>query len=473
MSLHRILKVAVAGLAVVWLTLLALPAHALSGADTAYLINQRYRATPSKCFVGSPAFECSGVLIRTAPRGDNSGNFWRLGPDDVAAGYATLSYLRIDQPGANPPDSVGFVMTDRPAAASAGQPYELMCGRAPLGQTLPPCPGDPQAVGVNLWQENAPSALAVQAVYYDVAHGGQLAQALRYQLQYFDATRIWVPILKASLGNGAATVFGFDERDQLEWGYAVIKDLEARYLDTRMTCPGNTPGYNCSGVLIRITGYGTTFHSWNPSDNSVSRNGVSFSYARSDMKLTTTITGGPGVIMRELQAPAAHPLEWRCAFPLNASTSSRADSCNTGADYRLCDARGINTAAQWRSAYGASPASACGLSPTIAQFGVLVELRQTLFSGHNEVIIASWPQNIPTEISLEALFYPTSDAKAGALYIQQDYMATTGRFMPVLSVNLTQPPGSMFSYNPLDQTGALQPGAVLAIPGDGRPDPAW
>ncbi|ALX46266.1 hypothetical protein AQ610_28250 [Burkholderia humptydooensis] len=191
------------------------------------------------------------------------------------------------------------------------------------------------------------------------------------------------------------------------------------------------------------------------------------------MKMTTTVSGGPGVVMRELQSPTAHPLEWRCAFPQNAATSGRSDSCNVASDHRLCDARGINTAAQWQAAFGSNSNIACGLAPTVAQFGVLVDLRQTLTAGHNEVIIAAWPQDIPVQIPLEALFYPAASAKPGAEYIQQDYMATTGRFMPILSVDLTKPAGSIFTYNPADQNGAIQPGSVFAIPGDGGPYPGW
>ncbi|AKC71608.1 hypothetical protein MB84_22340 [Pandoraea oxalativorans] len=445
----------------------------LEGADVAFTVNRRYAQTPGKCFVSSPAFECSGVLLRPAPPGAITDAFWRIGADEIAAGHARLDYARQDLPAVNLSNPVGFVLADRPSAVGSGQPYTLVCGRAPLGQTLPPCTGDPDGVGVSLWNVANPAALAVQAVYYDVAHGGQLSQALRYQKQYYDGTGQWVPILIATIGDGTATAFGFNERDQLNWGFTVARDLEARHADTRMTCPGNTAPYNCSGVLIRITGSGD-FKSWNPTELSMTRNGVSFSYARADMALKTTHSGGPGIIMRELQAPTAHPLTWRCAFPTNGNTNARGDSCPTpNGDARLCDARGILTATQWKNSYGVDSAVACGLSPSASQFAVLQELRQTVNSEHNEVVIAAWPQNIPEQIPIEAWFYPTADAKPGAVHIQQDYMATTGHFMPVLAVTLTNPAGSIYVYRVDDQVGAMSPGSVLTVPGNGGPYPDW
>ncbi|VVE70203.1 hypothetical protein PAN31117_03590 [Pandoraea anapnoica] len=439
----------------------------LPGADLAYSINRRYAQTPGKCFVASPAFDCSGVMLRPAPAGGADTPFWQIGADETNAGYARLSYARQDLPAVTLSASVGFVLADRPTAAGNGQPYDYVCGKAPLAQSLPPCPGNADAVGVSLWNVGNPAALAVQAIYYDVANGGQLSQALRYQKQYYDATGQWMPVLKATIGAGAATAFGFDERDQLDWGFTVAKQLEARHADTRMTCPGNTAGYNCSGVLIRITGCGD-FHSWNPSQNSVDRNGVSFSFARVDMLMNATHSGGPGIIMRELQAPTQYPLTWRCEFPVNAGTSSRPSSCGTGTattpDLRLCDARGINTAAQWLTTHGGAPAGGCALSPSVAQFAVFKELRQTYSNAHNEVVIAAWPQNIPDQLPIDAWFYPTLDAKPGAQYIQQDYMEVTGHFMPVLQVVLTNPAGSIYRYHVADQTGAINTGALLAAP---------
>ncbi|VVD83618.1 hypothetical protein [Pandoraea anhela] len=441
----------------------------LNGADVAYLINQRYANTPAKCFVRSPVQECSGVLLRTAPAGAAGDRFWRISPAEIAAGRAELSYARADLSAVNPPASVGFVLADRPTAAGNNQGYQLVCGSLAQDQGLAPCPEGGNTVGVSPWDANSPASLAVQAIYYDAGRGGQLAQALNYQKQYYDSTRQWVPVLRAFLANAAAGVaLGFDERDQLDWGYAVVRNLEARYADTRMTCDGGSAGYDCAGVLIRATGFGGTFRSWNPSPNSVLRDGVSFSYVRSDM--SSVVIGNAGVIMHELNYPSAYKLRWRCAFPQNAGTSARANSCNVGGEMRLCDALGITTAAQWRARYNSNSNIACGLGPSAAQFAVFADLRRQLFSGHNEIIIGAWPQNIPEQLPLQAFFYPGDAQRPGAQFIQQDYMSTTGRFMPIVRVRFSNPPGSIFTYSPDDQTGAMRPGALLAVPTGGDSD---
>ncbi|MGC7405853.1 hypothetical protein ACPWR0_17830 [Pandoraea pneumonica] len=462
-----------AGFAAAWLALLSLPAHALTGAVIAGLVNQRFQNTQSKCFVDRPIYECSGVLLRTAPSDGAGDNFWRLSPEEIAAGAAKLTYIREDLPQGNPPDSVGFVLADKPTAVGDGKAYELTCGCPPAQGSLPPCTPcpSPNTVGVSLWDQTAPGTLAVQAIYYDASRGGQLSQALRYQRQFFNATGRWAPILRALLNAPGGASFGFDERDQLDWGYAVAKQLEARYVDTRLDCPGNLPAYYCSGILIRNTGSGD-FHSWNPTTNSIGRNGVSFSFARIDMNMTLT-TGGVGLIMRELSAPTQHPVVWRCSFPINAGTASRPDSCSTGGSHALCDARGITTAAQYRNSWP-TLGNGCGLSPSAAQFSVLIDLRKTVAGGiHNEVILAAWPQNIPTQLPIETFFYSGAANLPGTQHNQQDYMAVTGRFMPVISVTLSAAPGSIFVYNPADQDGAMLPGAVFIPPGSRSPDLNW
>ena len=45
------------------LCLLHSTAYALSGAQTAALLNARYSSTPTQCVARTPAFACSGILI--------------------------------------------------------------------------------------------------------------------------------------------------------------------------------------------------------------------------------------------------------------------------------------------------------------------------------------------------------------------------------------------------------------------------
>ncbi len=454
-----------------WLLALGLaPAWASTGADVATLINQRYQSDPDSCYVSQPAYACSGVMMRFVP--DGSASFWQLDAGETSSGTAMLNFVRRDQALPKDRGTTGFVLATLPDALANDRDYALRCGCPPPGQQLPACgscPVEPTSVGVSAWDTAKPAALAVQAIFYDAAVAGTLAQALQYQKQYFDATQQWVPVLRVAFDENGATSFGFDQRSQLDWGYRVAQDLDGRFFDTGVQCPGAKPAYYCNGVLIRSTGYGDTFHSWNPSPTSVARNGVSFSYVRTDNMKTVVV--GPGMIMNGLQAPTAYPLTVRCAFPTNAITNSRSDSCNTGSDARLCDARGIVTASQWTTAYGTDSDNACGLAPTQAQFDVMVQLRQMAAfatAAHDELVIAAWPQDIPTQLPLQAFYYSTESTKVGAQTIQQDYLRTTGQFMPVMQVDLSQPSGKVFVYDPDMQLGAFASSKLPIYPNNPR-----
>ncbi|MGC7405852.1 hypothetical protein ACPWR0_17825 [Pandoraea pneumonica] len=347
----------------------------LGGADVAYLINQRYRATPSKCFVDKPVYECSGLLLRTVPTGSAGTSFWQLTNDEVTSGVARLSYARADLPPVHPPYPVGFVLADRPTAVGNGQPYELKCGCPPIGGGMPdcaPCPGDPIAVGVSAWDVAAPAKLAVQAVYYDVAN--------------IDAL------------------------------------------------------------------------------------GVSFSYARADMLMTRLISGrgDAGMIVREFAAPVQRPLTFRCVYPRDAGTGVP-DRC-LSAKHPTCASVGVTTPQAWVALFNSG--RLCSFDPSAQSVDTSTRTRAAIVESNrfwNEAIIGVWPQNVPEEIPFDAIFY-VGDGLGGAQFVQRDYLQTTGRFMPVLHVDLTQTPGARaFTYNPTEQSFTLN-GALDAPP---PPDTKW
>ncbi|ODP35369.1 hypothetical protein [Pandoraea sp. ISTKB] len=451
-----------------WTALNALPALAISGADVAYLINQRYQKTPSKCLVASPVQECSGVLMRPAPT--PGGDLFALSADETANGIARLDFVRRDIETTHLSDSIGFILAPRPEAAGSGKPYTLVCGCPPPGATNPSpcndCPGQPNTAGVSLWDPAAPGKLAAQAIYYDVGNGGQLATALEYQRQYFDKSGEWMPILRVAFGAKGATVFGFDARDQLDVGYATVNDLNARFADTRRICPDGRAGYFCNGVMIRTTGWGAAFKSWNPSPDSVSKDGVSFSYIRADgdAKSIYWKNNDAGLIMRELGAPTKWPLTLRCIYAQDGATGHATDRCYKAYDV-LCNAMNVTTIAAFHAHY--KPHSTCAFDVDPVSFQLSIDVRPGIqWVGnelrHNEAIIAPWPQDIPVELPIEAIFYMGEEV-AGAQYVQRDYMLTTGRFMPLVHVDLSVTDGKVFTYLPATQSlslggeGALTP----------------
>lgn len=314
----------------------------------------------------------------------------------------------------------------------------------------------PNALLVEAWDDTAPAALAIQALFYDISHGGQLSQAQRYQLQYFNATRQWLPIVKLFFGDDGKAIFGFDDRDQLDIGHEVAARIARRYADTAKACPDGSASFNCNGVLIRGTGYGAAFHSWNPSPNSVTRNGVSFSYLRADIGIRALV-GREGLIMREFAAPVAHPLTLRCSFPVNAGTSSRPESCYKTGDNRFCHEYGVVDVESWQRLHGS--VGLCPFYPNAPYFQLGASDARIVYGGgnytaHNEIIIAAWPQDIPTQLPIDTLYYIGSGLP-GAQHIQKDYMNTTGRFIPILKVDLTQTGAPMFTYSPDDQGTAM------------------
>ncbi|MFJ2994385.1 hypothetical protein [Pandoraea sp. NPDC087047] len=449
-----------------WLLLQAFPGWALPGADVAYQINQRYQQTPSECFVASPVQECSGVLMRAAPT--PGGDLFALSTEETAAGMARLDYVRRDIETTRLSDSVGFILAPRPEAVGNGKPYELLCGCPPPDASAPApcndCPGQPNTVGVSLWNPAAPQTIAVQAIFYDVNNGGQLATALEYQRQYFNSAGQWLPILRVAFGAQGTTAFGYDARDQLDIGYASADDINARYADTRSVCPGNRAAYFCDGVVIRVTGWGTTFHSWNPSPSSLNSNGVSFSYMRADARvdrLVSEVRDDAGMIVREFSAPAEHPLQMRCIYAEDTGTGPP-DRC-----YRtypqFCNAMNITTVSAFISHY--SRYSHCAFDVDPQSFQLSIDVRPYIPPGTpypwNEAIIALWPPDIPEKLPIEAFFYVGNDP-SGVQYVQRDYMAMTGRFMPVVRVNLPPGNGPIFTYDPAVQSVSL--GGAAALP---------
>jgi hypothetical protein len=333
----------------------------------------------------------------------------------------------------------------------------------------------PTLLQVKNWNAQAPKQLPLQGLFYDVTHTGSLLGAQKDQRDYFTATGDWLPILRMDLTQAPDAVFGFNQQDQLYVGYQVASRLNARYADTAPACRGNTPAYDCNGILIRITDASPAFHAWNPSDGSIARNGVAFSYMRADVHLPVLAWANQryqGLIMKEMAAPTAYPLTVRCAYPIDGATFYRSDSCNehSGSPQASvpCAKQGITTEQAWIDHVYKQPDKLAGCSFTgeTHPFEVSVRARALLNAPeqviHNEVIIATWPQNIADKLPLEAFFYAALAARPNAQFLQRDYFQQTGRFLPIVYVDLAAAPGHVISYDPEDQTVQNLPMPTIA-----------
>lgn len=424
----------VCGLCLV-LVLGALPAHALTGPEVAQRLNQAFVSTPDHCVGKRAAYYCSGIMFKQVLPGDPV-PFWSHGPDAIARGAERFDYLRRDIAAGPLTQDSGYIFADRFTAKGQDKDYELL---GDDGMSRPP-----ELLVVN-WGALSPTLLPVQALYYRSMPGLKLA--LRNQLDWFEATGDWLPVLRFDAAASPGEQFGFEQRDQVYSGYQVADRINQRFSNTASTCPDGRSALYCNGVIIRGTGYGDAFHSWNPSPNSVARDGVSFSYVRGDVG-TVGVVGNEGLIFHELGRPSAHSVRFRCAYPANAGTNIIPNSCRS-----TCRSENITTVAAWQARYGERPGDSCTFGDTPAEFQLNTDVRagQPWAKNHNELIIGAWPQNIPLELPIEAFFWEGGVGLPGARHIQKDFLQETGRFMPIVRVDLNAS-GNKFTYVPADQS---------------------
>ncbi|MBX8538575.1 hypothetical protein K5D41_02650 [Pseudomonas cichorii] len=307
------------------------------------------------------------------------------------------------------------------------------------------------------WDPTTPQDIPVQALFYDISQTGGLSAAQKDQRDYFTATGQWLPVVRMNLEDSSGKVFGFNLQDQLYVGYSVVDAMNKRYADTRTQCPDGRAAYYCNGVLFRSNDATPAFHAWDPSPGSIANNGVSFTYARSDVHINMLAYNRPyGFTFKAYNAPTTYLPPLRCAYPYDAATSGSPDPCTFRGE---CEAMGVTTVAAWAARFQAYPYSSCAFGPGAVQFQLSIDVRQVLPANlyWNEIMIAAWPRNIPKELPLEAFFHQKNiGGLAQAQFIQNDYFQQTQRFLPIVEMDLNATDGKFFSYDPAQQ---LAPGA--------------
>ncbi|WP_434610114.1 hypothetical protein J3P80_18190 [Pseudomonas sp. D2-30] len=500
------------------LLLSVLCTQAATGPEVAQLLNNRYRSTPQECPGNHAAYYCSGVLV-SGLAGNFTVKFWEHGPTAIELGARSFSYLRRDVGTRTLTQPSGMVFSDAFTAISQGKPLEVLCAyplvsanRDKYGcgiggsendpgscaaQGVSDAPGwlaffqqqgqepslqcslssriagqfrasllaheqlggswvaQPNQLQMRNWDPQAPAQVPVQALFYDIKQRGGLRVAQADQNDYYAATGQWLPILRLDLTQPDGLVFGFDLQEQLYIGYQVAERLNKRYFDTAQTCPDGRASFYCNWVMLRGTDVSALFHSWNPSPASVLNNGVSVTLLRTD-SLVPRPVWPQGLLFKELGAPTAHPQALRCGYPYDGHTGWGTDACLVN---DACVNLGIDSLAKWTEKYHASLYSSCSFDPTVAAFRLIDEIRRTVSMPEydwNEFILAAWPQNIPEQLPVDALFYSHTsyfprDGLAGARYIQDDYFKSTQRFWPIVQLKLGATDRQIFIFNPVDQ----------------------
>jgi hypothetical protein len=264
-----------------------------------------------------------------------------------------------------------------------------------------------------------------------------------------------------------------------DFGMAQVAAIQARYDATPDDCGGTEkPAFLCSGVLVRVTGNGIGYHVWNPSASSVGTGGVSFSYLRADTNFSGLVFDyTDGVIFaasHETSIASVIP-DLMCSFPLDANSWQRpAKGCGlirgNVAVTAPCQSQNVFTATEWYTHFmtlaGDYHENQCGftttgIANTAPAFLASLQARQLLssdrFSWWNEVMLATWPQNIGASLPIEAFFYVVMpnglSGLLGAQRNQRDLLATVGVAVPVVRITLPSAPGgkTSFAYNPAEQ----------------------
>lgn len=263
----------------------------------------------------------------------------------------------------------------------------------------------------------------------------------------------------------------------------VADDLNANYNKIVDNCGSvNRPAFLCSGNLIRFTSTSKSYHTWDPSPNSIRMGAVSFMYLRKDISVKLVFEGQTSGI---IYYPSMLKPSWKgraeisCAFPTDGWTGGRPDGCGRIDNNQRCQDMGIYTAADWyknyksmsdvngyRSQYQCSFDMRVGVQNTAAVFNENLKathMNPNSFYDYNEIIIKAWPTNTqgqitnPEQLPIQAFFYTIQGTNSGlvdAQYFQQDYYNVTGIWVPIVKADANDPNNIYFGYSAKEQVVA-------------------
>jgi hypothetical protein len=348
---------------------------------------------------------------------------------------------------------------DRQCSLSGIDPIQFMASIQAHDRLGSEWSARPNQLQVRNW-EVRPDAISVAAIFYDPGQVNSLLDAQQHQIDYFKATHQWLPVLRVDLTNPDGNIFTYVPANQIYVGYEVAERINTRYMDTRRECPDNKAAFYCNGVLLRGVVGTTAYHAWNPSPGSITNNGVSFSFLRTDLKIRV-IFGYSGLIFKNANAIAPTPITVRCAYPGEAGTSGSSDPCTFRG---VCEDQGIRNLQDWLRVY--KGVGSCAFSNSARQFAVSNQITARYVNGgFNEVMVAAWPNDVPTRLPLEAIVYRVNSPGERSLeesqYIQRDYYNETQRYLPLLGMDQAEPENPIFSFDPMIQN---KPGTPRVIP---------
>jgi hypothetical protein len=527
--------------------------NAMSGPALVADLNTKYQNNVAQCSNGTPAYYCSGVLLRAVDY-STFFKFWDYGSQATKLGSVAFTYIRSDvgSTALNGNRKSGFILKDQTSSIAAGKLLNLRCifpfpteslneradhgcGFAPkVAQADPDLANcaklwgspttaaawlinfkehdslpknqcslstvvaaqfkasleahklmdaawtaKPTEVLVETWDESKPEKLPVEAFFYEASAPGKLADAQKFQREYYLETSLYVPVVRLNLAAPDANIFSYSVSDQV-FGQAAAERLNNKYANVTNNCEGRA-AYYCSGVIIRVTGTSPKYHAWDPSPNSIKMGGVSFSFLRKDLGIEILVWSEiQGFIFKDFDTAerlGSYPTPLLCSYPSDANTSSRPTErgCGPNTLYpqtsRSCPEVGVTTLAQWQVHYRSVGGSGyfsqrnrnqCGFTADKDQFALSLQARNNFERPveerpyHNEVMLKTWPEGIPKQLPIAAFFYLYKQTRAvgveGAKYAQQDYFNVTGDLLPVIRVTLVDGAPTAFSFHENEQS---------------------
>ncbi|WP_371921069.1 halovibrin HvnA [Pseudomonas sp. HMWF021] len=282
--------------------------------------------------------------------------------------------------------------------------------------------------------------------------------------------------VKTASDVGVASTTSSTASSTAQTGPQVAADLTARYNDVRVNCgSASMPAFLCRGIMLRSTVPSTAYKAWNPSPHSQTSGGVSFSFLSKDAKFTGLVFGQKNgfIFYPVLDRPAGtRQIQILCAFPIDGGTFLR-DKPGCGAHpyepigSRRCQTIGTTTAEQWitrwnqyKLAYYMCSFDVRDQMNNLAADSFYQSIRAhqlaNFFAGPHdyiELVLETWPQNIPTELPIQAFFY-LEGGLAGAQFDQKDFFNSTGgKVVPIIKIVLPSTPeaDATFSFNQADQ----------------------
>ncbi|WP_297832335.1 DUF2599 domain-containing protein [Pseudomonas sp.] len=305
------------------------------------------------------------------------------------------------------------------------------------------------------------------------------AKSTVYQRFFFDTRSVLTSLLLITLtALWTAAVYAGP-------GAEAAKKMDDYYQKTVDNCGAERPAYLCSGLMLRGTQHSEKYFIWNPSPTSVANGGASFSYLRKDAKydrLGLLNYNGYAVKPADEVTLPEKKLNVVCFFPIDAWTDTRdqqgcGDNSTTVTKEFFCNKINVLTSQQWFTNYtqvGKKRPNVCAFdvretskSEAVNAFNQGLRAMGLLgaegFSRQNEIRVATWAQNVPEELPILAFIYTRKLALASAKADQSDFYNKTGKWIPVINLDLPNVPvaDAKFTYKPDDQAVAESNSACM------------